>query len=194
MIPVPLKRDGPGLRRCYSIGRTRMRSEEQAGTEVLRQETLEVYRDHSGALTSYARRLTSDASLAQDALQETFLRFFLVRMQGEIIRNPSAWLHRVMHNYICETVRSSAVQACVALDDEALGKAQVEPETGSIEWEDAFRALLAPREFECLKLRTEGLDYSEIANAMSIRPGTVGALLHRVGQKMRHALKRRGNR
>ena len=169
-----------------------MKSEEQAGTEVLRQETLEVYRNHSGLLTSYARRLTSDLALAQDAVQETFLRFFLVRMQGEIIRNPSAWLHRVLHNYVCETVRSSAVQACVALDDEALRKAQVEPDTGNFEWEDAFKAMLAPREFECLRLRTEGLDYNEIANAMSIRPGTVGALLHRVGQKMRLGFRRSG--
>ena len=167
---------------------------EQADTEVLRQETLEAYRELSGALTSYARRLTSDVGLAQDAVQETFLRFFLVRMQGETIRNSSAWLHRVAHNYICETVRSSAVQACVSLDEEALGKAQVLPETASVEWEDTFRNLLAPREFECLRLRTEGLDYIEIADAMSIRPGTVGAVLHRVGQKMRLALRRKGSR
>jgi RNA polymerase sigma-70 factor, ECF subfamily len=165
---------------------------EQVGVEVLRQETLRVYRELSGAIASYARRLTSDVGLAQDAVQETFLRFFLARMQGETIRKPSAWLHRVAHNYICETVRSSAVQACVSLDEQALGIAQVAPETGNVEWEEAFRNLLAPREFECLRLRTEGLDYIEIAAAMSIRTGTVGALLHRVGQKMRLTLRRRG--
>ena len=168
-----------------------MKPVEQAGTEVLRQETLEAYRELSGALASYTRRLTSDVGLAQDAVQETFLRFFLVRMQGETIRNPSAWLHRVAHNYICETVRSSAVKACISLDEEVVEKAQVAPETGNVELEEAFRNLLAPREFECLRLRTEGLDYSEIAAAMSIRPGTVGALLHRVGQKMRLVLRRR---
>ena len=166
---------------------------EDTGTEVLRQETLEVYQELSGAITAYAFRLTSNVGLAQDAVQETFLRFFLVRMQGTAIRNPSAWLHRVAHNYICETVRSSAVQACVSLDEEALGRMQVAPETGNIEWEQAFKNLLAPREFECLRLRTEGLDYIEIADAMSIRPGTVGALLHRVGQKMRLALRRKGS-
>jgi RNA polymerase sigma-70 factor (ECF subfamily) len=171
-----------------------MKSEEQAGTEVLRQETLEVYRALSGTLTSYTRRLTSDAGLAQDAVQETFLRFFLARMQGDTIRNPSAWLHRVAHNYICETVRSSAVQACVSLDEEKLATAQVSPQTGNVEWEQTFRSLLAPREFECLQLRTEGLDYIEIADAMSIRPGTVGALLHRVSQKMRLSLRTRGGR
>ena len=171
-----------------------MKPVEQAGTEVLRQETLEVYRELSGALTAYASRLTADVALAQDAVQETFLRFFLVRMQGETIRNPSAWLHRVAHNYICETVRSSAVQACVSLDEETLGKAQIAPDNGNFEWEQAFKSVLAPREFECLRLRSEGLDYIEIADAMSIRPGTVGALLHRVGQKMRLTLQRKGGR
>jgi RNA polymerase sigma-70 factor, ECF subfamily len=169
-----------------------MESVEQAGTEVLRQETLETYREFSGAIASYARRMTTDVGLAEDAVQETFLRFFLARMQGETIRNPSAWLHRVMHNYICEKVRSSAVQASVALDEVALSKAQVAPETGYIEWDESLRNLLAPREFECFRLRTEGLDYIEIAAAMSIRPGTVGAILHRIGRKVRLALRRRG--
>lgn len=173
---------------------SKMTAEKQADAELLRQETLQVYREASGTLTAYARRLTADVELAQDAVQEAFLRFFLIRMQGETIRNPSAWLHRVLHNYIVETVRSSAVQACVALDEEVLGKASVEPKTANIEWEDTFKAMLAPREFECLKLRTEGLDYIEIANAMSIRPGTVGVLLHRVSRKMHSAFRRKGSR
>src|SRR5262249_46824604 len=121
-----------------NIPPTDMKPVEQAGTEVLRQEVLEAYRELSGALTSYARRLTTDVELAQDAVQEAFLRYFLVRMQGEIIRNPSAWLHRVTHNFICETARSSAVKACVSLDEAAIEKAQVAPETASIEWEDTF--------------------------------------------------------
>ena len=171
-----------------------MSPEQQASTDLVRQEALEAYREHSGALNAYARRLTSDQGLAQDAVQETFLRYFLVRMQGETIRNTSAWLHRVLHNYIVETVRSLAVQACVTLDDGTVGDTCVEPDTGTIEWENAFKAMLAPREFECLKLRTEGLDYLEIANAMSIRPGTVGALLHRVSKKLRLALRRKGGR
>lgn len=171
-----------------------MKPVEQTSSEVLRQETLEAYRAFSFAITSYARRLTSDEALAQDAVQETFLRFFLARMQGETIQNPSAWLHRVAHNYICETVRSSAVKSCVSLDDEGFESLRVAPETASVEWEHSFRNLLAPREFECLRLRTEGLDYREIAEAMSIQPGTVGALLHRVGQKVRITLRGKGRR
>jgi len=171
-----------------------MSPEQKASTELLRHEALEAYREHSGALIAYASRLTSDPGLAQDAVQETFLRFFLVRMQGQTIRSTPAWLHRVLHNYIVETVRSSAVQACVALDEGTLGQAHVEPETGVFELENTFKAMFSPREFECLQLRTEGLDYLEIANAMSIRPGTVGALLHRVSKKLRNTLGRKGGR
>lgn len=151
-------------------------------TEQLRQQTIEAYREFHHALAGYTRRLTSDAELAQDAVQESFLRYFLALMQGESIRNSSAWLHRVAHNYICETMRSSAVRACVALCEETVS---VEPKIMEAEWDDAFRNLLAPREFECLRLRTEGFDYTEIAAAMSIRPGTVGTLLHRAVLKLR---------
>ena len=75
-----------------------MQPVEETGTEMLRQETLGVYQELSGAVTAYAFRLTTNVGLAQDAVQETFLRFFLARMRGTIIRNPSAWLHWVSHN------------------------------------------------------------------------------------------------
>jgi RNA polymerase sigma-70 factor, ECF subfamily len=161
-------------------------------TEQARTATIDAYREFSCAVSGYARRLTTDIGLAQDTVQETFLRYFLALMQGESIRNPSAWLHRVAHNYICETQRSSAVRACVALSDEIIETASVGPETGEAEWAEAFERLLAPREFLCLRLRTEGLDYTEIAAVMSIRPGTVGTLLHRAACKLRTGFGERG--
>lgn len=45
--------------------------------------------------------------------------------------------------------------------------------------------LLAPRELECVRLRIEGMRYDEIAAALDIRPGTVGALLARAVTKLR---------
>jgi RNA polymerase sigma-70 factor (ECF subfamily) len=164
----------------------------QVDGERLRQETIDAYMAHSAAITAYARRLTADACLAQDAVQETFLRSFVARMQGEQILNCSAWLHRVAHNYICATVRSSAVRASVALDEAGSDAVSVAPAAEGEDWEESLKRLLAPREFECLRLRTEGLDYTEIASAMSIRPGTVGTLLHRAAQKVRTSFGRKG--
>ena len=42
-----------------------------------------------------------------------------------------------------------------------------------------------PRELDCLRLRVEGFSYQEIAQALGVRPGTVGALLPRVYSKLR---------
>jgi DNA-directed RNA polymerase specialized sigma24 family protein len=36
--------------------------------------------------------------LAQEALQESFMRYFMVRGEGQPIENGKAWLLRVLHN------------------------------------------------------------------------------------------------
>ena len=70
-----------------------------------REETIRAYQLHAGVLLAYAHRLTRDDALAQDALQETYLRFFLALVQGESIQNARAWLHRVAHNYVCDFLK-----------------------------------------------------------------------------------------
>jgi DNA-directed RNA polymerase specialized sigma24 family protein len=52
---------------------------------------------------------------------------------------------------------------------------------------------LAPRELECVRLRAEGLNDAEIAEVLSIRSGTVGALLSRALGKCRALLDREEN-
>jgi RNA polymerase sigma factor (sigma-70 family) len=157
-----------------------------------REETIRAYELHAGVLLGYAHRLTRDDALAQDAVQETFLRLFLAQMQEECILNMRAWLHRVAHNYVCETLRSAAVSRAVPLED--AGEQQLQDERAMpgadrmTDWIEAARMMLAPREFECIELRAEGFDYTEIAAQLAIRPGTVGALLHRATEKLRNRL------
>jgi len=71
-----------------------------------REETIRAYQLHAGVLLAYAHRLTRDDALAQDALQETYLRFFLALVQGERIQSARAWLHRVAHNYVCDFLKT----------------------------------------------------------------------------------------
>ena len=153
-----------------------------------REDTIRAYQMHAGVLLGYAHRLTRDEALAQDAVQETFLRFFLALMQGEGIQNARAWLYRVAHNYICETLRSATVRTAVSLED--AGEDRLRDERSmpgadrAADWFDAARQLLAPREWQCVQLRAEGFDYTEIATRLEIRPGTVGSLLHRASEKL----------
>jgi RNA polymerase sigma factor (sigma-70 family) len=160
--------------------------------ERARMETIRAYRLHAGVLLGYARNLTRDDALAQDAVQETFLRFFLALMQAEEIQNIRAWLHRVAHNYVCDTVRSAAIRTAVPLEE--AGEERLRDERGvpsldaTADWVEAARSLLAPREWQCVQLRAEGCDYTEIASELAIRPGTVGTLLHRATEKLRRRL------
>jgi RNA polymerase sigma factor (sigma-70 family) len=160
-----------------------------------REETIRVYQLHSGVLLGYAHRLTRDDALAQDAVQETFLRYFLALMQEEEIRNARAWLHRVAHNYICETLRSAPVSKAVPLEDASEDRLRDERATPgtdrAADWIEAARMMLAPREWQCVELRAEGFDYTEIATELAIRPGTVGSLLHRATEKLRIRLQKR---
>jgi RNA polymerase sigma-70 factor (ECF subfamily) len=143
---------------------------------------------HAGVLLGYAHRLTRDDALAQDAVQETFLRFFLALVQGEGIKNARAWLYRVAHNYVCETLRSATVRTAVPLEEACEYRLQDERSMPgadrAAEWIEAAKQLLAPREWQCVELRAEGFDYTEIAIRLEIRPGTVGSLLHRAGEKL----------
>jgi RNA polymerase sigma-70 factor, ECF subfamily len=160
-----------------------------------RDETIKAYQLHAGVLIAYAYRQTRDEALAQDALQETFLRFFLALMQGEEIQNARAWLHRVAHNYICEVLRSASIRKAVSLEDAGESRLRDEratPDNDRVaDWIDAARILLAPREWQCLQLRVEGFDYTEIATAMAIRPGTVASMLHRATDKLRIRLRKK---
>lgn len=161
-----------------------------------REETIRAFQAHSGVLLRYLHRITRDDALAQDAVQETFLRYFVALMQGESIRNTRPWLSRVAHNYVCQTVRSATVSRVISLDDAGgdrfLDERQVPGADPVREWFEAARQLLAPREWQCVQLRAEGFDYTEIAAELAIRPGTVGALLHRAAAKLRSSLWKRG--
>jgi RNA polymerase sigma-70 factor (ECF subfamily) len=160
-----------------------------------REETIRAYQMHAGVLLGYAHRLTRDDALAQDAVQETFLRFFLALVQGEGIQNARAWLCRVAHNYVCETLRSATVRTAVPLEE--AGEYRLQDERNmpgsdrAAEWIEAAKQLLAPREWQCVQLRAEGFDYTEIALRLEIRPGTVGSLLHRAGEKLGIRLRKR---
>ncbi len=151
-------------------------------------EVIEMFHRHTGALSRYAATITRDREMVQDAIQETFLRYFTTRSGGHIVDNPRAWLFRVLRNYLVDRNRKSNSMAAVGLDAAGqLADLTQDVEARYEEHEISLRALrsLSPREQECMRLRLEGLGYDEIAHVLQIRPGTVGALLTRGLKKIR---------
>lgn len=149
------------------------------------QEIEELFQDFSEPLFAYALSFGRDSCVAQDAVQESFLRYFLVRRRGEPVHNPRAWLARVLRNYLIDESRRDARKAELHL---GAGRMDPGPDPYSRarheEVRGALRLALSPREWECLELRASGMKLKEIASAMGLRPGTVGVLLGRAARKV----------
>jgi RNA polymerase sigma-70 factor, ECF subfamily len=164
---------------------TRSAAAEPAGS-LIEKEVVGLYRDNCGGLSRYALTICLDRQLSEDAIQETFLRYFLARKEGQVFRNPGAWLYRVLRNLLLDERKRVWFRSCDGLE-----AAQNRPDRNSdpearLEREElsgSLRRSLSRREMECLQLRAEGLAYGEIASALKIRSGTVGALLARALEK-----------
>jgi len=162
--------------------------------EAVRAAVLEAYHRHAGELSRMAMTLIRNQSLAQDVLQETFLRYFLTRLHGDAVSDERDWLCRVMRGVIADWRRSAALDTEVALEDAtdaAQGSDGEESATRVLPWAGRSARILAPREQECIQLRAQGLEYREIATAMHIDIGTVGTLLNRAVRKLKQVLRSR---
>jgi RNA polymerase sigma-70 factor (ECF subfamily) len=161
-----------------------------ASAEQIEREVNELLQKYITALTRYATSLSHDSATVQDGIQEAFLRYFMARVRGQQIDNPRAWLFRVLRNYLLDCNRKYNSMQTVDLKKAAhVADLHLDVEAG-YQQSEAFRralATLSPRELECMQLRLDGFDYSEIAQIMQIRLGTVGALLARGLKKFKNA-------
>jgi len=153
----------------------------------LEREVAEAYRQYASAVLSCARPLALDVEEARDAVQESFLRYFMERRYGRHIEHPRAWLIRVACNYLLGRRRSAAVAREDAVEVERVAALADDPEALATLSQRAreIRARLSGREWDCLRLRAEGLSYAEIGERLGVRQGTIGALLSRVHEKLR---------
>jgi RNA polymerase sigma-70 factor (ECF subfamily) len=161
---------------------------EQSPQPTLEQEIVQLYEMEGPGMLRYAAPLAGNLEGAKDALQEAFFRFFLARSAGQPIQSPKARLFRVVRNYLLDQKRSP-LRHEVGIESalELPGRSD-EPGTGFTSSGLLQRAAeigLSARELECVRLRTEGLRYEEIAGVLGLRSGTVGALLARAHGKLR---------
>ena len=159
-------------------------------------EVIDLYQENASGLFRFGEALVRDREMAQDALQEVFLRYFVARSSGQEIQNGKSWLYRVIRNYLLDRVKEAAFKNKASLEE-----AEVIPDGSSDPEQQYLRAftrkqilrVLAPRELECLQLRAEGFDYREIAKILGVRSGTVGATLARALNKIRKTLNPSGD-
>lgn len=158
----------------------------------------ELFRSHYAAVYRALYRLVGDE--ADDVAQEAFLRLY---RQAPELRGADAgpWLYRVAVNLGYNALRGRARrerrQLAVAHDEQA--SEDSDPAAAAeLAAEQALlrRALaaLTEREASLLVLHAEGLSYRELAEALGIRPGSVGTLLARAEKALARTFERLSQR
>ncbi len=159
-----------------------------ANMEALLLEELRVlYQAHAPMLVRLALIECRNLALAEDSVQEAFLRYYAERRRGLIIRTPKAWLARVVLNFLVDEARRQKPRArlveSIAAEQQAAGPFAIL---------EKLRSRLSPREFECLRLRCMGFKYHEIADTLGISGGSVARLMSRALNKARKYAREEG--
>lgn len=166
--------------------------------KLVRDEFEKLALEHLDMLYRIARRLTRDATRAEDLVQETYLRAFRAGDDFDLQEyGIRPWLVRIMHNLHYSRSERERRQP-LAMDDAALESASdsapfVPLDGSSFEGMDErlVRALHdLPEEYQTVMLlwAVDDLSYKEIAHSCGVPIGTVMSRLHRARQKLAEKL------
>lgn len=151
-------------------------------------------------LLNYALRLAGELSVAEDIVQEAFMK---LHAQFEQVQEPRRWLYRTVHNLALNHRRDSG--KIVSLDanagehpDNDTTDPQPLPDEQIVRLEGIGLVRLGlealdERSREVLRLKfTENLSYKEISARTGLKPGHVGYLLHHALKAMAEELSKNG--
>ena len=148
----------------------------------------EIYREQASRFRRVAAAIVENAEAAEDVVQEAFASAVAKRRSFRGSGAASAWIWRIVVNGALSRRRRGRLERRLTEWLKARGGHAEEPGAD----DGSFRALVArlpERQRTALFLRYYAdLDYAAIAEVLSIRPGTVGKLLHEARATLRAAL------
>jgi RNA polymerase sigma factor (sigma-70 family) len=157
-----------------------------------------LYRMYRGAVYATCLRRLRDASLAEDAVQDTFLRAYSSFDRFDEKRPLLPWLHAIAARRCVDVARRSAKTTVAAdVDDGSMADAEPDPTLARViaaeERRRLTRALeqLVPRQRRALLLHAvEGWSYADIAEAEGISVTSTKSLLFHARSNLRRACRR----
>lgn len=151
--------------------------------------------EHAPALWRYVVRLTGDAALADDVVQETLLRAWrLPRVLDQSETSARAWLFTVARNLVIDDRRSARHRHEFTTDQlpEQLTGDQTSALLDSWLVADALAGLSREHRAVVICAYYRGQSVAETARLLDIPPGTVKSRLHYALRAMRLTLHERG--
>jgi RNA polymerase sigma-70 factor (ECF subfamily) len=156
-----------------------------------------VYAAYGGELLRFAQRSLGDRGLAEEAVQETFVRAWQARERfDERLGSLRTWLFAILRNVVIDLSRARAVRPPMAFDAET----RIEPATDDeldaalAAWqvEEALRRLSPDHRVVLLEVHLRGRPYSDVAAELGVPAGTVKSRVFYGLRAMRLALEELG--
>jgi RNA polymerase sigma-70 factor (ECF subfamily) len=154
------------------------------------------YSDTAPKLRGYLRRVSGDASVADDILQETFLRFLRTELPALERLEMKAYLYRIASSVLVDHWRRLKRERRWSLETffggGRPGETGVENAGQSSDTLRLFASLKPAEQMLLWLAYVEGLDHREVASAMQVKEKSVRVLLFRARKKLAGLLVERG--
>jgi len=155
------------------------------------------YAAHGGELFRFALRSLGDRGLAEDAVQETFVRAWRAAHTYDPARaSQRTWLFAILRNVVIDMARARRVRPSVQPGD-GDGEGRVTDDgidRALTAWqvESALAALGADHRRALVEVHWRGRPYAEVAAELGIPEGTVKSRVHHGLRALRSALEAQG--
>jgi len=153
----------------------------------------DAYAAHAGELYGFALRSLGDSGLAEEAVQETFLRAWRAGERFDPqIGSLRTWLFAILHNVVIDLGRARAARPAVA---EGGVEPSVEPfDEALLAWqlEEAMRRIGEQHRRVLVETYYRGRPYAEVAAELGVPEGTIKSRVYYGLRALRVALEEIG--
>jgi RNA polymerase sigma factor (sigma-70 family) len=149
-------------------------------------------RRHRRALSAYCRGIGLPEHRVEDVLQQSLTKAWLALARGAEVREPRAWLYRIVHNTAINTIRAERRDACESI--EAVPMAEMPHAAGEIDVglhaRDALGhvAALPEQQRQAITLTAlQGHSHEHTAGLLGVSDTAVRGLIYRARTTLRRA-------
>ncbi|MFL6206874.1 MAG: sigma-70 family RNA polymerase sigma factor [Acidimicrobiales bacterium] len=154
------------------------------------------YEAHGAELYRFARRSLADSGLAEDAVQETFLRAWRASGSYDPARaSQRTWLFAILRNVVIDLARARRARPPMAAHDAPTERSAVDDlERAVTAWqvEAALAELDDDHRRVLVEVHWRGRPYQEVADDLGIPTGTVKSRVYYGLRAMRTSLESQG--
>jgi RNA polymerase sigma-70 factor (ECF subfamily) len=153
----------------------------------------EAYAAHSGELYGFAVRSLRDPGLAEEAVQETFLRAWRAgdRYDPEL-GSLRTWLFAILRNVVIDLGRARAARPGVAVGTVEPGHEPLEQVLLSWQVEEALRRIGDEHRIVIVETFYKGRPYAEVAAQLGVPEGTIKSRVYYGLRALRNVLEELG--